>query len=119
MSNSFAGPIYFDEIYVNEGHAMTFTKFITPRHGMYRFSLSANTAIYKLYGFTTIEVWKGNSRVFDIIDGEKRYYKNNMKFTWMMILERGDDISFFVRTNFLRSRWMFPVTFTALLVADM
>ena len=121
LSNSFDGPIYFDQIYVNEGNAMTYTKFTSTRHGMYRFSLSANTAAYALYvnpAITTIEVWKGNSRVLDIIDGEKRYAKNNIKYTWMMILERGDQISFYVRTNFLRSSWMFPVTFTAVLIAE-
>ena len=120
-NRNFNGVIPFPDTTVNIGGGMKLTYFEAPRFGLYRFTFSASTGLFE-NGFTKIEVKEGtgvfNSKVLEIRDGNKNYYKSNISYTWMRLLEYGVQVSFNITSNYLRSDLNYPVTFTAELVAN-
>ena len=94
---------------------MTESGFVAPYAGTYAFTFSASTAINK-YGNFYMRVRKNGALDFEIHDRNGEDDANNVSYSWLTTLQRGDKIDFYIYSHSLRSHPLLPVTFTGQLI---
>jgi len=113
---NFKGQITYDNLVVNlgEGFDMGSGTFVVPTSGLYRLTFSAQSA-YEKYDYTTVYVKKNGEGVFQIWDSNEEGDGNNLSYTWMQYLNRGDSINLY-SSNHLYAGSDNPVNFTGELI---
>ena len=112
---NFKGPITFDKLVINlgEGFDMGSGTFVVPTSGTYRLSFSAISGNENQY--TNVYVKKNGKNILRIHDGNREDTANNLSYTWMVVLNRGDRVELYT-SNYLFADFEIPVTFTGELI---
>merc|ERR1712004_688905 len=95
-AGNFKGDITYDRLDVSIGGGFDIGSgvFVVPTAGVYRLSFSAQSGAGK-YDHTTVRVKKNGSRILTIWDSNEEDDVNNISYTWVMNLTRGDRVNLY------------------------